>query len=137
MTLVFTFGLIKMILECFLCIKPCEENIMAWPSLNDSHGNEDSNLSLIFSSYSEIAWIRDDVGILVFSLSPTRQKYWLLAGLEADLWSWIVLGHSLRQITRHVVLTMGLREESARQTVFQFFRYLVQEEILRISFNYG
>jgi hypothetical protein len=44
-----------------------------------------------------------------------------------------VLGHSLRQITRHVVLTMGLHEEAARQTIFKFFRYLIQEEILKIS----
>jgi hypothetical protein len=101
------------------------------PPLSDSSENEVSNLSLIFSSSSEIAWLHDDAGTLVFS--PARQKYWLLAGLEADLWSWIVLGHSLRQITRHVVLTMGLHEEAARQTIFKFFRYLIQEEILKIS----
>jgi hypothetical protein len=28
---------------------------------------------------------------------------------------------------------MGLHEEAARQTIFKFFRYLIQEEILKIS----
>jgi len=93
------------------------------------------NFPLIFSSCSEIVWLRDKAGVLVFN--PARQKYWLLAGLEADLWSWIVLGHSLRQITQHTALIMDLQEETARQKIFQFFQYLVQEEILRISSNYG
>lgn len=90
---------------------------------------------LLFSSCTEILWLRDKAGVLVFN--PARQKYWLLAGLEADLWSWIVLGHSLRQITQHTALIMDLQEESASQRIMQFFQYLVQEEILRISSTYG
>jgi hypothetical protein len=104
---------------------------MTWSSSIDSQIDKVPDLSLRFSSCSEIAWLHDEAGIFIFS--PNRRKYWLLAGLEADLWSWIVLEHSLGQITQHIALVMDWQEETAKQKVFQFFQYLVQEQILGIS----
>jgi len=83
------------------------------------------------SSDPEICWLCDETGILVFH--PTHHKYWLLAGPESDLWSWLVLGHSLDQITRSIALLMDAREEAAQQKVFEFLRYLIREEILGFS----
>ena len=104
---------------------------MTWSSSMHAQRHKVPDLSLRFSSCSEIAWLRDEAGIFIFC--PNRRKYWLLAGLEADLWSWIVLGHSLGQMTRNVALIMDVQEEIAKQKIFQFFQHLVQEQILRIS----
>lgn len=83
------------------------------------------------SSDPQICWLCDEAGILVFH--PAEHKYWLLMDLEADLWSWLVLGHSLDQITRSMALLMGVGEEIAQQKVFEFLHYLIREDILRLS----
>lgn len=86
-----------------------------------------SNSSLRFSSHDDIVWLRDSVGVFVFS--PNRQKYWLLAGLEADLWDWFVLGHPLDLITERFASMTNSTNDTARQGIMRFIRYLVQEEI--------
>jgi hypothetical protein len=83
--------------------------------------------ALRFGSCDDIAWLRDSAGIFVFS--TRHQKYWLLAGAEADFWDWIVLGHSLEHMIKRAALIADLREDEARERIYQFFRYLVGEGI--------
>lgn len=100
---------------------------MYTPFLMESHEEKVASPSLRFSTHSGIAWLRDSAGIFVFC--PPRQKYWLLAGLEADLWDWIVLGHPWDDMIKRFALMTDASEEAARQGIFRFIRYLVQEEI--------
>jgi hypothetical protein len=89
--------------------------------------SRDKVSALRFSSCDDIAWLRDSAGVFVFS--TRHQKYWLLAGAEADFWDWIVLGHSLENMIRRAALIEDLREDEARQRIYQFFQYLVGEGI--------
>lgn len=89
--------------------------------------HEKSNSSLRFSSHDDMVWLRDSVGIFLFS--PSRQKYWLLAGLEADLWDWFVLGHPFDLITERFASMTNTTNDTARQGIIRFVRYLVQEQI--------
>jgi len=95
--------------------------------LMGSHGETVENSSVRFSSHDDVAWLRDRAGVFVFK--SRCQKYWLLAGLEADLWDWFVLGHPLDIITERFAAITNTPKESARQGVVRFVRYLVQEEI--------
>jgi hypothetical protein len=104
--------------------------MIARPPPMDSSRGEVSKLVRL-SSDREICWLCDQAGILVFH--PAKHKYWLLVGLEADLWSWLVLGHSLDQITHSVALLMDTGDEAARQKIFEFLRYLIREEMLGFS----
>lgn len=85
------------------------------------------NSSIRFSSHADIVWLRDSAGIFIFS--PKRRKYWLLAGLEAELWDWFVLGYTLDLITEQLASTKRNSNEIARQDVMRFVGYLVQEQI--------
>lgn len=120
-----------MIIGRFLCVEHCNEMQEGMTFPMDSPEDKTAQLNLEFSSSNGICWLRDSAGILVFN--SDRHKYWLLAGLEADLWSWIVLGCSLKQMIRYVARSMDLEDEIASQKIFDFFRYLIREEILRIS----
>jgi hypothetical protein len=104
--------------------------MIAQPSPTDRSEGEVSKLVKL-SSDPEICWLCDQAGVFVFH--PAQHKYWLLAGPEADLWSWLVLGHSLDEITRSMALLMDSGEDVARQKVFEFLRYLIREEILEFS----
>jgi hypothetical protein len=95
--------------------------------LMGSHDETVENSSVRFSSHADVAWLRDRAGVFVFN--SRRQKYWLLAGLEADLWDWFVLGHPLDIITARFASITKTPQETARQGVLRFVWYLVQEEI--------
>jgi len=92
-----------------------------------THEKKKSNSSIRFSSHADIVWLRDSAGVFVFS--PERRKYWLLAGLEAELWDWFVLGYALDLITEQLASIKKNTNEMARQDVMRFVGYLVQEQI--------
>jgi hypothetical protein len=92
-----------------------------------THEEKKSNSSIRFSSHADIVWLRDDAGVFIFS--PKRQKYWLLAGLEAELWDWFVLGYALDLITEHFASMTNATSAAARRGVMRFVGYLVQEGI--------
>jgi len=91
------------------------------------HQKQVLNSPVKLSSHGDILWLRDSAGIFVFH--PRRQKYWLLAGLEGDLWDWFVLGHPLNLITERFALMTHTSKDMARQGVMRFVQYMVQEEI--------
>ncbi|MCK6539495.1 MAG: hypothetical protein L6Q26_05500 [Anaerolineales bacterium] len=100
---------------------------MTSPPVVNPHGEGVSVAPISFSSHDDIVWLRDRAGIFIFDAH--RRKYWLLAGLDADLWDWLALGHPLDLMVKRLALMTDQGEDAAKQAIFRFFRYLVQEGI--------
>lgn len=107
-------------------VASCEESMTSPPVVNPQ-GEGVSVAPIRFSSHDDIAWLRDSAGIFIFD--ACRRKYWLLAGLDADLWDWFALGHPLDRMVERLASMTNQGEDAAKQAILRFIRHLVQEEI--------
>jgi hypothetical protein len=95
---------------------------------NDIEGNVPPDELRLIQNDS-IYFVRDRAGILI--LDPERTSYWLLTGLEADIWDWIVLNQPFEEICHMAALCLEIPERTAKERVFDTLRKWVSAGFLR------
>lgn len=90
---------------------------------------EDASSYTIYQCQDDILWVKDRKQVIV--ISERRRRYFLLRGLEAAIWGWLIMGCHGRQLHQQVSLFLNTNETDAHTRIAQVMMDWVSKGILQ------
>ena len=93
--------------------------------------NNHPNFSISLIKGEGILSVRDQAG--TFVIDHERRIYWLLTGLEADIWDWFNLNYPFEEIVCFTARYLDVSDNTAKDHVFEVLHKWFSSGILSLT----
>ena len=90
---------------------------------------EDAGSHAVYHCQDDILWVNDREHVIL--VSERQHQYFLLRGLEAAVWGWLIMGCQHRQLCQQISLFLNTTEMEASTRIVQVMDDWVSKGILR------
>lgn len=78
-----------------------------------------------------LTWVRDSLGLILFA--PGEERYWILPGLEGDLWDYVALNRPYRELVFLTASSLNSTPEQAIDFISATFQKWHSQGLARLE----